>query len=264
MQSLRDLAGRVGIAQAVRKLRHLGTDLALLPRKHRMLSEYPQSSPGSEAWLVGTELKYGGVTRGVPRSKVSPHDPRTLQQLQFAGMSGGDRMLVHGYAAKYAEYLRPFLDRSDRLTIAEFGILTGIGLAIWCDLFPHARVLGFDIDLSNCKGHMPRLRQLGAFQRNEPELYEYDQFVDNREYLGGILGDDRIVICIDDGFHSEQSILTTADSVRPYLAQDFVYFIEDNRTVHRSVRDHYSDWAVDADGELTIAIPDRARPRDSG
>ena len=63
-------------------------------------------------------------------------------------MRGGDRMLFNGYAKDYSRYLKSF-DCDRRLIVAEFGILRGNGLAIWCDLFPNARVLGFDIDTSH-------------------------------------------------------------------------------------------------------------------
>ena len=80
----------------------------------------------------------------VARRRVSPRDERTAEQLAFGGMTGGDRMLHHGYGPTYARYLRPFLGGWN-LTVAEFGILKGTGLAMWCDLFPDARVILRDV-----------------------------------------------------------------------------------------------------------------------
>jgi len=56
----------------------------------------------------------------------------------------------HGYGKCYAEFLKPLLMNleNQHITLVEIGILNGSGLAIWCDLFPRARVIGFDIDLS--------------------------------------------------------------------------------------------------------------------
>jgi hypothetical protein len=210
------------------------------------------ASVGSAHWLVSSEEKYGGIITDVPRNKVSPKDPRTQQELDFGGMMGGDRMQHHGYAALYAEYLGPFVGRSSPLTVAEFGILQGSGLAIWCDLFEDARVIGFDIDLGHIEGNRRNLLELGAFQRNEPELYELDQLEENEVYLGDVLKGDKIDVCIDDGLHSFDSILTTIESVIPHLADDFVYFVEDNAEVHSEIARKFSEFTLKSDGEMTI------------
>ena len=76
-------------------------------------------------------------------------------------MMGGDRMLHHGYGPTYARYLQPFVGARN-LTVAEFGILNGTGLAIWCDLFTDARVIGLDIDLSHFEGNRSALERRGG------------------------------------------------------------------------------------------------------
>ena len=118
-------------------------------------------------------------------TKNSPLDPTGSETLA----DGGDRMLHHGYANHYARFLEPYVkNRGDRIVICEVGVLEGTGLAIWCDLFPNARCIGLDIDLSNVKGNMDNLRGLGAFSRNSPELFEYDQFVYSEKQLGSPQG----------------------------------------------------------------------------
>ena len=142
------------------------------------LQRYLKSSPGSVEWLIGTELKYGGKVSGVKRNRVSPFDPRTKEQLAVGGCTGGDRMLDHAYASSYSSYLHSYIQQIDsRPTICEFGILKGTGLAVWCDLFPSSRCIGFDIDLSHIEQNMENLVKLGAFSANSPEIYEYDQYV---------------------------------------------------------------------------------------
>lgn len=210
------------------------------------------ATEGSARWLIETEEKYGGIITNVPRNKVSPQDPRTKDELAFGGMVGGDRMRHHGYASLYAEYLLPFLDHASPLTVAEFGILQGTGLAIWCDLFDESRIVGFDIDLGHVEGNRPRLLELGAFQKNVPEFHELDQLKDNEIYLGDVLKGAKIDVCIDDGLHSFDSILTTISSVIPHLADDFVYFVEDNADVHKEIAARFPDFALKSDGEMTI------------
>ncbi len=207
---------------------------------------------GSRQWLIATEQKYGGFTTNVPMTKTSPKDPRSQSKIDQEGMTGGDRMLYHGYADKYSEYLSHFFNSSQKITLIECGILQGTGLAIWCDLFPDAHIIGLDIDLGHSKNNMENLNSLGAFKKNSPELYEFDQFADNSAYLETILKGEVISIFIDDGFHSIESILKTMQSVKPHLANHFVYFVEDNKEVHANIRDTYPDFFVDSHGELTI------------
>jgi hypothetical protein len=197
---------------------------------HTRLMELPyrfRNPPrGSAAWLVRSEVVYGGLVSDVPRQKVSPLDGRTLAQLQFGGMTGGDRMLHNGYGPVYARYLERFLDNRS-ICLAEFGILKGTGLAIWCDLFPDGRVLGFDIDPSYFEANRADLARRGAFKTNWPEVHEYDQLVESNEELSQILRGQRLDIVIDDGLHSVEAIVTTWRSVKPQLSSRFVYFIED-------------------------------------
>ena len=222
-------------------------------RHARLLDRGARATPGSSDWLVARELQYGGLVKDVPRNKLSPEDPRSAEKIRKGGMMGGDRMDHHGYGPKYAEYLAPYISSQSRITLVEVGILMGTGLAIWCELFPHSRIIGLDIDLGYTRRNWEHLKSLGAFTHNEPELYEFDQFVDNRALFASILGDDQIDICIDDGFHSKETIMGTLDSALPYLAKHFVYFVEDNASVHEVIASRYPDLKVDPAGELTVA-----------
>ncbi len=233
-------------AQAVWRRRRLRSGQKHIRRR------FSDAQPGERDWLIGAEIKYGGMVMHVPRNKISSMDPRTDAQVTLGGMTGGDRMLYLNYGVKYAQYLRPLVREERSVTLAEFGILMGTGLAIWCDLFPQSRVLGLDIDLGHIRGNMANLKQLGAFEKNQPELYEYDQFLDNTQYLETILKGDRIDVCIDDGFHSVESIMTTMQCVVPHLADRFIYIIEDNVTVHRDIRAAYPQFTMDHKGPLTV------------
>jgi len=207
-------------------------------------------------WLVLTEERYGGFIKGVKRRKISPRDPRPHEALYRVGEQGGDRMAFHGYARKYAEYLTSILLNyilNDRqITIVEIGILKGTGLAIWDGLFPKGRLIGLDIDLSYIVENMGFLKGRGAFKGKKPELYEFDQYLDNSHYMGRILNGDGIDICVDDGVHTAETILLTLKSMMPYLSKQFVYFVEDNPDVHEQIRKRYPRLNVENAGELTI------------
>jgi hypothetical protein len=206
---------------------------------------------GTRDWLIQREACYGGFVTNVPRRRVSSLDGRTPDQLAFGGMTGGDRMLHHGYGVTYSRFLAPFIGRAG-LTVAEFGILKGAGLAIWCDLFADARVLGFDIDLSHFEENRARLIQRHAFQRTTPEVHEYDQLVDGGAALGNILKGARLDVVIDDGLHSLAAIVMTWRSVRPHLADRFVYFIEDYGNLPQHVGSEFDEFKVTANGLMTV------------
>jgi hypothetical protein len=216
--------------------RFFGIDDAWL-RKSR--DDFPL---GSWQWLALTEKFYGGFKVGTA-----------------SGLNrGGDRMspFFHGYGETYEKFLKPFLaHRKERLTIVEIGILNGSGLAIWCDLFPNARVIGLDIDLSNFKANRPSIEAVGAFSVNQPELYEFNQldFHKATRVLADILGDKKVDIAIDDGCHSIESIEITLRAMVPYMATDCVSFIEDNFDSFDVLARRYKQWHWSQCGEMTIA-----------
>ena len=205
----------------------------------------------SKSWLVHRELIYGGIQSNVNIWQTSPFDPRSKSEIESDRMRGGDRMLFNGYAKDYSRYLKSF-DCDRRLIVAEFGILRGNGLAIWCDLFPNARVLGFDIDTSHFEGNRQNLLDRAAFSLNSPEVYKFDQFVENEDYLGKILRGDTIDICIDDGCHFDEAILCTMRSVMPHLSERFVYFVEDNIEIQDKIRSSYPALRVYSRGMMTV------------
>lgn len=220
----------------------------------------PADAPaGSADWLIATEMKFGGHVSDVERRAVSAADPRNKTALRRGGMTGGDRMFHHGYAGIYAEHLAPFVaSRLDRLTVVEVGILRGTGLAIWAELFPNADIIGLDIDLSHTKENLPELKARGAFAKSEPELSVFDQFLDGEAKMKEILGTRRIDIFIDDGFHSVETILNTFRAALPFLADRFVYFVEDNDDVAPLLADAFLDKKVTESDEMTVIEPGEA------
>lgn len=206
---------------------------------------------GSAEWLSVTEQQYGGISR--PAAEVE------TGRLTSAGVQGGDRMtpLYHNYGACYARFLRPFLLREDDLIIVEVGILNGTGLAIWRDLFPQARIIGFDLDLSNYHANLPCLLERGAFFSGLPEVFKLDQF----DVPGGVrilcevLKGKRIDIAIDDGEHSLAAIRNTAKMILPNMAEEFVYFAEDNYDATRALRVDFPAVNWSHRGQLTVGRP---------
>lgn len=241
---------------AIRTMRrHLRPVRRLAEAAHTRIVELPyllrRPSPGTPNWLIQSEVRYGGYVTDVARRRVSPLDGRSPEQLSSGGMTGGDRMLHHGYAPAYSRYLMPFLGTAN-VTLAEFGILKGTGLAIWCDLFPEARVIGLDIDLGHFEGNRAALEHCGAFKRNKPELHEYDQLVSGEDRLQQVLGGSTLDIVIDDGLHSTDSIITTWRSTVPFLSPRFAYLIEDYEGLLDAVGQEFAGYDRQAFGLLTV------------
>jgi hypothetical protein len=213
-----------------KKLRHwLGSDNSWLQKGR---NEFP---PGTWQWLALSEIHFGGARTGESSRENM----------------GGDRMspvlcsTCHGYGEVYEKFLRPIVAKqSSSITLVEVGILNGTGLAIWCDLFPEARVIGLDLDLSNFHLYRPNLEKAGAFQRNKPEVYAFNQLEaeSSADMLKKILGNNKIHIVIDDGCHSLESIETTFSVMQPFLDKHFIYFIEDNLETCDYMRDKNKEF----------------------
>lgn len=220
---------------------------------------------GSSRWLKAVEAKYGGLVQNIPYNKASPIGPAygssTERSNRKYGLKGGDRMSSHGYAKAYSRHL-PIEHNTDGrgMVIVEIGVLLGTGLAIWSELFPKARLIGLDIDLSRVKNNLSCLRKRGAFAFRAPELYEFDQFADNTILIDNILRNDKVDICMDDGYHSDDSILSSFRDFAPHMAQDFVYFVEDNAQVHEKIRQAYPQFDIEWSGQLTIIKNDSKNP----
>ena len=144
-------------------------------------------------------------------------------------MTGGDKMFHMGYSRYYEKFLKSFLNKnSSEFNIAEFGILKGTGLALLSDLFPKSNLYGFDIDLGNFIKNKKKLYELGAFINRSPKVFECDQYTINQEFIGKILGDNKLDIVIEDGLHQIETITNTAIAIKPFMNINSVIFVEDN------------------------------------
>lgn len=200
------------------------------------------------------ELTFSGGGRSKAYwPKASPLDPRPREEIDRGGPDG-HRMQPRShkgrdYAPAYAKELR---GRSPKVLV-ELGVLRGIGLAIWCELFPNARIIGLDIDVDNFKSNVETLRSRGAFCKNFPEVHQFDELA--AMPLDEILQGDRIDVAIDDAIHIEGPILGAMSAIMPHMSDDFLYFIEDHSSVHKVIRKTYPRLRVVSYRELTVIKP---------
>jgi len=199
--------------------------------------------------LEELEKKYGGITKAT-RNVKSIHEPKNYN----TNHQGGDRMnsQYHHYSKIYAKYLLEFLHKPN-FKLAEIGVLSGSGLAIWCDVFHTSNIYGFDIDPNNYVNNYKHLIELGAFTQTKPDVYKFDQFENNQEMLRLI--NNKYDVVIDDGCHLDEAVLTTFKSFLPQLNPKFVYFIEDNGNVYKTLRNLYPEYNVYYENQMTVVTP---------
>jgi hypothetical protein len=202
-------------------------------------------------YLQLLEIKFGGYITEI----AATIDSSKVKRIYSGNNTGGDRMNVffHDYSSKYSEYLSPLSQSDELIRILEVGILKGTGLAVWSEYFNNKEIYGFDYDLGNFENNKSNLIELGGFKDGLPITLFYDQFADNSETLKKTFGDRKLDVVIDDAFHSDESIINTFDELQPYLAEKFVYFIEDNRSAWKKLQDKYLNYRFDYnDDELTV------------
>lgn len=196
------------------------------------------------------EVKYGGYQDSYFQTLIDNKNVR----LRKGNHYGGDRFNVffHDYSDVYTKYLENF--KSEFTNLLEIGILSGIGLAIWSDYLPTTKIYGFDWDLNNFNNNYQNLIALGAFKNSKPLTFRYDQFTENSQWLKKEFENIKFQIIIDDAHHSDKAILNSFYELKPYLSDNFIYFIEDNTTVYKKIMKENPEFKVKNYGEITVII----------
>jgi hypothetical protein len=205
-------------------------------------------------FLREKEEEYGGGQVRVDRRVVSRHDGRlkragAAEAIPGKMLSGARFIPESGYAEVHGAHLCPRWE--ERFVLVEMGVLLGVGLAVWCDVLPRARIIGLDVDPKLFDKGLLKAR--GAFRVNEPEVHFFDELGRCASLrLERALKGERIDVMIDDALHDDASIMKAMAIFLPFMADQFTYFIEDNKTVHRLIRETYPDLTVASHGRLTV------------
>lgn len=134
----------------------------------------------------------------------------------------------HTYAPIYEKYLGLIKD-IHKPAISETGILSCTGVAMWTHLYKGSKVFGFDLNTTTCLSNFPKLREKG-FDDTSVVITDMDQLADadvNHGVIKKALGETRLNIAIDDGYHYLPANVETFKQFLPFMDQRFVYFIED-------------------------------------
>lgn len=198
-----------------------------------------------EEKLQFLEIKYGGYVTNIKQTKLIVKDHI------YKNHDGGDRFNIfhNNYSKIYTHYLKKVKPVTNLL---EIGILKGTGLAIWDTYFPDAQLYGFDWDLGNFEKNYEYLLEQGAFKNHKPNLFQYDQFKDNSNWLKENFSKISFDIIIDDAFHSDESIINSFEELIPYFSEDIIYIIEDNKTAWKKLETKYPKYKFDNYGKIKV------------
>jgi hypothetical protein len=222
----------------------------------------PKTVDEFQLQLILLEDHFGGLQNGnVPCDHLSKIEGWTGS----LKCTGGDRMTdkppSHNYAPTYANQL--FRYQENMNVIAEVGILTGSGLAIWSALYPKAQIHGFDMFLNNTLSNMAFLKSRGAFCTENLHLHEMNQMEPMNTVMKLSVKFD---VVIDDGYHDDKASWNTWEVFEPHLSDDGVYIIEDcectdlrNRmtTSYPQYRVHFRTTSTVRRGSFLIVIRKR-------
>lgn len=166
--------------------------------------------------LIEIERKYAPeIQKG--QGVFSPHGAKDHSPWNLGGdKMGADR---NGYAPAYAE----ILEGLEPEVIVELGVFKGASMAMWCDLYPEARVIGLDIDPGRFMEE--ELRTAGAFSDNFPTIIQFDAYTGPSDVLLDYTGG--VDLFVDDGPHRAAAIDRAVRLFGPLMNDGGRFVVED-------------------------------------
>lgn len=137
-----------------------------------------------------------------PDTKLSLDDIGIQYAYDFGkgkNYTGGDKTSLGQYFTKKYDQLFHHL-RDAPVKLLELGVYHGKSLAMWCDYFPNGMIYGVDNDLKCYTENLSKLKKLGAFSKNNVDVYEEDITTENFQKLVQVWP--KFDIIIDDANHN--------------------------------------------------------------
>lgn len=173
---------------------------------------------------------------------------RTLQEiwdeLAERGMSS-DKGDIHSYLPIYEEILAPYRSWASAKNILEIGLLKGDSLRMWDEYF-NGDVYGIDCDIKPVGG-MADLTQVIA-EGFKVSIGDAANPNDIEKFYSGIKFD----VVVEDANHNLETQLAIYKTIKPYLAKDALYIIEDIQSI-----DTDREIFENIDPEKSVTIIDR-------
>ncbi len=138
------------------------------------------------------ELDVIGVLAGTDKSSASSH--------------------AWDYLRHYEDYFKPF--KSEPIDLIEIGVEDGSSIETWLKYFDRARIIGIDVNPACAKLARDRVAiEIGS--------------QDNIPFLHSVANKYKPTIIIDDGSHIAHHMITSFETLFPFLAPGGIYIFED-------------------------------------
>lgn len=118
----------------------------------------------------------------------------------------------HGYMEHYEAFVGPRTVR----TVLELGVLYGSSLRAWADIFPHARVIGVDVNVPGSMDFAPNVEVIFAD-------------VTDPAAMAPVIERGPFDFIVDDASHDVDDIAKSFAILRSHLAPGGTYAVEDTR-----------------------------------
>lgn len=139
---------------------------------------------------------------------------------------GTDKGTLHSYDEVYEKLFAPLRLRAT--AILEIGCRDGSSLKAWKDYFPNAVIYGIDNGSEN-----------GLWISDDKRIHVLEADTTKPETVTAVLNQfshGYFDLIIDDGLHRAFSQAVTYGTLKPYLAKDGVYVIEDLEHYEEAVK----------------------------
>lgn len=130
------------------------------------------------------------------------------------------------YMDIYAKYMKRF--RFREFTFLEIGVRDGASLRTWAEYFPHATVVGIDIN-PDCKAHEQVRIKIEIGSQDDPEFLQ--QVIAKHGPFG---------IVVDDGSHINTMMIESFIHLNPHTLG--LYIFEDMKASHVDLTEDVKSW----------------------
>jgi hypothetical protein len=155
-----------------------------------------------------------------------------------------DKDSVHSYIEVYSEILSPY--RETAKNILEIGLMSGESLRMWQDYFT-GKVYGIDCSETPVDG-MADLRPIIAEGKHNILIFDACDKSEWQKHFKGVKFD----VIIEDAAHSLEQQLSIYDALKPFIADNGIYIIEDIQSI-----DTDRSYFENIDSEKSVEIVDR-------
>ena len=143
-----------------------------------------------------------------------------MNTLELIGTKYGTDKVTHGYMEIYASYFKK--NKEKEITLLEIGVYNGASIVTWREYFPHAYIVGMDVEeKSSLFNPLPGRNSFFTGDQGDTGDLEVICEKINKDTGKGF------DIIIDDGSHFQHDMMFSFGKLFPHMNKGGVYVIED-------------------------------------